>query len=173
MGTRSNSQAAEERQIKVAEMYFNGYSNLEIAAALGAAPSVVADDIDSLRREWFLLSKQDADEARGEELARTNYAEKLLLREWERSRTKQSETVQKSKGGDVVTTLRRETQCAKPQIISTVLKCVATRCRMREARDGRPRLPDWNMVAEQCKAMDRTVIVPPGYPWPETGDSAA
>ena len=71
MSNRANSQAAAERQAKVGDMFFGGKNMAKIAAALGIPPSIVSEDLDSLRRQWYVLAKQDPDEAHGEELARS------------------------------------------------------------------------------------------------------
>jgi len=168
-----DARSGAERRAEVAKLYLRGNNIVEIAAALGVPASMVSDDLDVFRREWFLVSKQDLNEARMEELAKTLHAEQSLWNEWERSRIKESKTIHIRKSKTNVTTCRRETHYATPQIVSTVLKCISKRCELRGIAKAEPQRPDWNTIAEQCRAMDQTVIVPPGYPWPEKGGDAA
>ncbi len=173
MSERAGAPTLAKRQARVAEMYLCRKSIEEIAAELGIPVATADGDLDWLRQQWSLASKRDPDEERTEELARIAQAERLLWIEWERSRTKQSKSVQSKKPGEDVTTIRQETHFSKPQFILAMLKCIDKRCKMQGLGEAQPRLPDWNLIAEQCKEMDRTVIVPPGYPWPETDGQVA
>ena len=102
---------------------------------MGIPPSIVSEDLDSLRRQWYVLAKQDPDEARGEELARSLRTEQWLLNESEPSRKRESKTIQIKKDGEV-TIIRQEKEYSRPQIAGTVLKCIALRAR--SARLPRP-----------------------------------
>lgn len=70
---RSARARAEQRRKAVAELLHRGHTEVEIAAAVGAAPSTVHCDIVQLRRQWYEANLEAINEAVAQDLGRLNW----------------------------------------------------------------------------------------------------
>jgi len=84
-GMKTKEVSRDERRVKVAGMYVKGYSQHEIALALGVSQPTVSLELKALRDEWVSDRKASFDEKMAEELAKIDHIEKVAWEAWERS----------------------------------------------------------------------------------------
>src|SRR5690349_19797662 len=74
-----------ERRRRVADLYTQGWTQMEIAAKEGCSQTTISADLIQIRREWRASMVRDFDDARAAELKKIDRVEREAWRAWERS----------------------------------------------------------------------------------------
>lgn len=93
--TREVKVAARRRD--VADLYLQGYKQVEIAAKHRVSQQMISLDLQHIQREWLKSSMMDFNEAKSRELARIDRLEREYWQAWQRSLTEQVKTSKRAK----------------------------------------------------------------------------
>ena len=133
---RSAAQLARDRR-RIAELYLEGWLQVDIADEVGLSQSTISNDLKALQAEWVKSSLVDFSEAKAKEVAKIDKLEREYYRAWRRS-CEDAETV-KQKGepagteGKVKTASVEKTtkgQAGDPRFLQGVQWCIDRRCKI-------------------------------------------
>lgn len=121
----------EKRREQIAGLYARGFTQLKIGEMVGCTQQQVSLDLKRIRQKWLESTLRDFNEAKAQELAKIDQAERQAWRGWTRS-LRDAETVKVTEEGEdagkrVVTT---KGQAGDPRFIELVLKCIERRCKL-------------------------------------------
>lgn len=127
---RSSSQIARDRQ-READLYLQGWLQVDIAAELGIDQSTVSRDLKALQKDWLNSALRDFDELKAQELAKIDRLEREYWRAWERS-CEDTETLrQEGKPEEVAKIVKTaKGQAGNPQFLQGVQWCIERRCKV-------------------------------------------
>lgn len=147
-----------ERRKKVASMYLRGFTQHEIAQAVGVDRGQISRDLEKLREDWLGSALMDFDERKAQELAKVDKLERTACKAWLRSckpaetirletvrgRTRKGKEVTRHPNGAVVT---RDIEIPLPDLVKT--------SKTSQGQAGDPRFLErigW-CVSERCKIL--------------------
>ncbi len=141
---RSHKLAIAQRRQKVADLYLQGWPQMEIAAHLGCAQTTVSGDLRRVRQEWRESSVRDFDEARAIELKKIDRVEREAWAAWERSQQPAQSAHTTDEPNQRRTRRHVKNQYGDPRFLEQVNKCIGMRCtllglslsRMEDDADG-------------------------------------
>lgn len=126
---REAAQVARDRK-RIAELYLQGWLQVDIAQDVGIDQSTVSRDLKAIRDEWLKSTLVDFNEAKAKELARIDAVEVEAWAAYERSKGKREVTTQESAAvGDGEDNARQKVQIrtedrdGDPKWLEIVLKC--------------------------------------------------
>lgn len=134
--TRSSSKRTRDRRI-IADLYLQGWLQVNIAEKVGISQSTVSNDLKALQKEWLKSSLIDYDEAKSKELARIDRLEREYWDAWQRSLDEfRSTTLKGKRPGDGEKpkpdeqTVRTEDRNGDPRFLAGVQWCIDRRCKV-------------------------------------------
>jgi predicted XRE-type DNA-binding protein len=135
MGRRREAAEVARDRRKIADLYFQGWLQAEIAEEVGVHQSTVSRDLKALQAEWLQSALVDFNKAKARELARIDRLEREYWRAWLRSvEDKEVEVQEKVEAGDkqgrLKVSLRREGQAGDPRFLAGVQWCIEQRCQI-------------------------------------------
>jgi hypothetical protein len=117
-----------QRRQKVADLYIQGWTQMEIAAHLDCGQTTVSHDLIEIRTEWRKSAIRDFDEARALELRKIDRIEREAWAAWERSQ-KPAQSAHISDETNQRRTRRHvRNQYGDPRFLELVNRCIAARC---------------------------------------------
>jgi len=130
---RSNGQLARDRR-RIADLYLQGWLQVDIAAEVGVSQSTVSLDLKALHKEWQKSALVDIDAAKSKELARIDRLEREYWDAWYRS-CLDAETTTKKAVETAKETRKEAVQTAKgqsgdPRFLQGVQWCIERRCKI-------------------------------------------
>jgi hypothetical protein len=131
MNPTQRHHTAEQRRQQIAALYLQGHYQSAIAQQVGVTQQQVSYDLKALQKTWLASALRDFDQARAQELAKIDAAERAYWAGWERSCQQRDVTLTKKVSGKEPRTeasLRRETPVGDPRFLDGVLKCITQRC---------------------------------------------
>jgi hypothetical protein len=117
-----------ERRRRVADLYIQGWTQMEIAAKEGCTQATISADLIQIRREWRASTIRDFDEARTLELQKLDRVEREAWRAWERSQQPQQSAHISDEPNARHTKRHVKNQNGDPRFLEQVNKCIAMRC---------------------------------------------
>lgn len=130
---RSRAQIERDRR-RIADLYLQGWLQVDIAEELGVTTATVSRDLTQLHDEWQHSSLMDFNEARSQELARIDRLEREYWLAWARS-LEDSETLVQEGVMDATRQLlpKKVVKTAKGSVgdarfLAGVQWCIAKRC---------------------------------------------
>lgn len=130
--TRDVKVAARRRD--VADMYLQGYKQVEIAAKHRVSQQMISLDLQTLQREWLQSALMDFDEAKARELARIDRLEREYWQAWQRSLTEQVKTSKRAKESSKDSSKEagelRESRTGDERFLSGVRWCIEQRLKI-------------------------------------------
>jgi hypothetical protein len=125
--------SAEQRRHQIAELYIRGTYQSVIAQQLGCSQQQVSYDLKAIRKAWLASALRNFDEAKAQELAKLDEAEKEYWGAWKRSQEPREVTTTRAAEaegeGPRRAASRRLTQSVGDvRFLDGVLKCVERRC---------------------------------------------
>jgi hypothetical protein len=125
---RSHKVAINQRRAKVADLYLQGWPQMQIAAHLGCAQTTVSSDLRRIQQQWRESAVRDFDLAREIELHKIDRVERECWSAWERSQ-KPAQSAHISDETHQRRTRRHvRNQYGDPRFMEQVNKCIAMRC---------------------------------------------
>jgi hypothetical protein len=131
MNPTQRHHTAEQRRQQIAALYLQGHYQSAIAQQLGVSQQQVSYDLKAVQKTWLASALRDFDQAKAQELAKIDEAERAYWAGWERSCQQQEVTLTKQVDGKEPRTeasIRRETPVGDPRFLDGVLKCITQRC---------------------------------------------
>ena len=98
MARKNKIEGVRQRRAKVANLYLQGWYQVDIAEKVGVTQQQVSSDLKVLRKEWLASSIRDFDKARDNELFKIDNLEREYWAAWEKSKTDYSKKSIKAKG---------------------------------------------------------------------------
>jgi hypothetical protein len=118
-----------QRRRRVAELFLQSYTQVQIAEQLGVKQPTVSADLRAVREEWRRSSIRDFDQAVEVELKKLELLEREAWLAWERSQEPQESTRVTNdgsgKGKKAEKTVRRTP--GDPRFLDQIHKCIAAR----------------------------------------------
>lgn len=120
-----------ERRARVAELYLEGNSQLEIAKNLSVNQSQVSRDLKILSKQWQQESLEAIDNIKARDLAKLSHLERIYHDGWNRS--VQEQFIEKKKDSSVKgkvskeTSFETRTNIGDPRFLDGVLKVISKR----------------------------------------------
>jgi hypothetical protein len=115
----------------MADLYLQGWLQVDIAQELGINQSTVSRDLKALHKEWLHSALLDYDEAKAQELAKIDRLEREYWRAWERS-CEDAETIRQEgppAGPEKLVTTAKG-QAGDPRFLTGVQWCIEKRCKV-------------------------------------------
>ena len=136
MGTgkrRKAAQIARDRR-RIANLYLQGWLQVDIAAEVNLSGPTVCRDLKALHKEWIASALIDIDAAKSKELARIDRLEREYWTAWWRS-IEDAETTTKKAVETATETRKEAVQTAKgqsgdPRFLQGVQWCIERRCKI-------------------------------------------
>jgi hypothetical protein len=117
-----------QRRQKIADLYVQGWTQMQIAAHLDIGQTTVSHDLIEVRTEWRKSAIRDFDEARTLELQKIDRIEREAWAAWERSQ-KPAQSAHISDDPNHRQTKRHvRNQYGDPRFLELVNRCIAGRC---------------------------------------------
>lgn len=120
---------------RITDMYLQGKTQADIAAALGVSQPQISMDLATIQKRWRTSTAINLDEAKQKELAKIDTLERTYWDAWQRTleektktRTEQSKTGDKS--GAAKATIEKETLLGNPAYLSGIQWCISERCKI-------------------------------------------
>lgn len=131
---RSSGQLARDRR-RIADLYLQGWIQVDIAAEVGMSQSTVSRDIKALHGAWLASALLDFNEAKARELAKIDRLEREYWDAWQRSKLDaETETVKGKGTGDTPEhkekTMQRKGQTGDASFLKGVQWCIEQRCKI-------------------------------------------
>src|SRR5437763_1593460 len=115
--------AIAERRQKVAKLYLQGRSQMEIAQELRITQATISKDIDRIRIAWRESAIRDFDAQRDLEIARLNQIEREAWLAWERSQQPAQSAVVNGATGAQNARRTMKHQYGDPRFLDLALRC--------------------------------------------------
>lgn len=115
----------------MADLYLQGWLQVDIAAELGINQSTVSRDLKALHKVWLKAALLDFNEAKARELAKVDRLEREYWRAWQRS-CEDAETMRQegdASGVDKIVKTAKG-QAGDPRFLSGVQWCIEKRCKI-------------------------------------------
>jgi len=127
---RSNGQLARDRR-RIANLYLQGWLQVDIAQEVGVSQSTVSLDIKALQKQWLASALVDIDAAKSKELARIDRLEREYWDAWLRSQedAETTKTKWEEKGGSSTEEISKG-QVGDPRFLQGVEWCIERRCKI-------------------------------------------
>jgi hypothetical protein len=125
---RGHQLSIVQRRQKVADLYIQGWTQMEIAAHLDVGQTTVSHDLIELRTEWRKSAVRDFDEARERELRKLDRIEKEAWAAWERSQKPAQSAHINDETNQRRTKRHVKNQYGDPRFLEVVNRCIAARC---------------------------------------------
>jgi predicted transcriptional regulator len=131
---RCAAEIARDRR-RIADLYLQGWLQVEIGEEVGVSQATVSRDLKALQEEWLQSALVDFDKAKARELARIDRLEREYWRAWVRSvEDKEVEVQEKVEAGEkqgrLKVSLRREGQAGDARFLAGVQWCIEQRCQI-------------------------------------------
>ena len=132
MGRRRNAAEIARDRRRVADLYLQGWLQIDIATDLGIDQSTVSRDLKALQGVWLKSTLIDFDEAKAREIAKVDRLEREYWEAWRRS-CEDAETVRqegdpKKPPSRVIKTSKG--QAGSSQFLQGVQWCIDKRCKI-------------------------------------------
>lgn len=126
---------------RIADLYLQGKTQVEIADIVGLDQSQVSRDLATVQARWRNDTAINLDEAKQVELSRIDTLERTYWDAWERSleekvktRTEQTSNGGKGKDAEASKTAKasveKETLLGNPAYLAGVMNCIERRCKL-------------------------------------------
>lgn len=116
-----------QRREKIAELYLQGNTQVQIAEALGIQQSTVSNDLKRVQEHWRESAVRDFDLARETELKRIDRVEREAWGAWERSQKPAQTAVTSDDPHQRRSKRVLKNQHGDPRYLDIVHKCIASR----------------------------------------------
>lgn len=127
-GPRRRPIVRAEERAKVAELYKQGWYQVDIALELGISQPQVSYDLQVLKKQWLESGIMDINEAKARELSRLDRLEEMALEAWYDSREpKETLTDADDRLGSTLT-VKLEQRDGNPAFLSQIHDCIKKRC---------------------------------------------
>ena len=130
---RSQSQLIRDRR-RIADLYLQGWIQVDIAEKLGLGQATVSRDISALHKLWMESSLFDINEAKSQELAKIDRLEREYWDAWERSCENAETMVQRGVEADgkqrKEATKTVKGQTGDPRFLAGIQWCIERRCKI-------------------------------------------
>jgi hypothetical protein len=134
---QNNKNQVTDRRNKIAQYYFEGKKQFEMATLLSVSEGQISQDLKHLRVVWQKRAFDSIDVKIAEELAKIDNLERELWEAWDKSRTDHTKTMNKAKGkaNSVNPDYKEitETEVIKdgePRFLQGVERCIERRCKL-------------------------------------------
>ena len=125
--TKRHRAAINHRRETVADLYTQGWSQMEIARHIGVTQPTVSTDLKAIQKQWRESAIRDFDVLRERELKKLDRLEREAWAAWERSQKPAQSAVINVGGGGQKTQKRVAEQVGDPRYLEQVQKCIAAR----------------------------------------------
>lgn len=116
---------------KIAELYIEGKYQIEIGDIMGLSQQQISYDIRAIQKQWAESANDLIDRRKMEELAKTDYLERVYWQEWEQSKKeKTSQSLKIKDAAHQEKSLKREERCGDPRYLQGVQWCIEQRCKL-------------------------------------------
>lgn len=127
---RSKSQLTRDKR-KIADLYLQGWLQVDIADELGISQQTVSNDLARLQSDWLASALVDFNEAKAAELAKVDRLEREYWRAWERSCEDAEQTTQEGTPARVDKIKKTSKgQAGDPRFLQGVQWCIERRCKI-------------------------------------------
>src|SRR5262245_1225417 len=117
-----------ERRRQVADLYLQGWTQMEIDAHLKVDQTTVSEDLKQVRAQWRESAVRDFDEARDVELKKIDRVEREAWAAWERSQKPAQSATTNDETNQRRTRRHVRNQYGDPRFLEVVNRCIAARC---------------------------------------------
>ena len=132
---RSNGELIRDSR-RIADLYLQGWPQVDIAREIRRSPATVSRDIKALQKDWLNSALVDFNEAKARELAKVDRLEREYWDAWERSKqdaeviTTKGKGKHKNKPEQLERTHKREGQVGDSRFLSGIQWCIEQRCKI-------------------------------------------
>jgi hypothetical protein len=123
----SKKLAIIQRRQRVADLYVQGWTQMQICEAVGISQPTVCDDLKRIRQEWRDSAIRNFDEARDRELQKLDRLEREAWDAWERSKKPQQSAVVHEQSGQQTTHKTLHNRVGDPPFLDQISRCIAQR----------------------------------------------
>jgi transposase len=153
--TRARKTEIAQRRKNVAELYVQGWTQMQIADKLQIGQATVCYDLQKLQKEWRESRIRDFDAARELEIQKLDRVEREAWAAWENSKRPSQSAEFKDDATNTPTKKRVKNQNGDPRFLVVVHQCIASR-RALLGLDSLPALPKEETEGGQ-KSSERLV----------------
>jgi len=129
---------AEERRVKVAELYLQNHRYFEICEKLAVSYETVKKDVEIIRNEWLEKRNDKYDAWMMREIEKIDLVEKQAWEEWHRSKLDAETRITEAEADDEEmgklspkkATVKKQGQTADPRYMDIILKCSDQRAKL-------------------------------------------
>ena len=129
---------AEERRVKVAELYLQNHRYYEICEKLTVSYDTVKKDVEIIRNEWLEKRNDKYDAWMMREIEKIDLVEKQAWEEWHRSKLDAETRITEAEADDEEmgklapkkATVKKQGQTADPRYMDIILKCSDQRAKL-------------------------------------------
>lgn len=130
---RSTSQLVRDRR-RIADLYLQGWLQVDIADELHIDQSTVSRDLKAIQAAWVRSTLIDFDAAKAREVAKVDRLEREYWQAWQESKKEKvstsTETAQLKDGKRNKAQIRREERNGDPRYLLGVQWCIDKRCKI-------------------------------------------
>ena len=152
--TRARKTELAQRRKQVAELYVQGWTQIQIAEKLEIVQSTVSEDLKRLQKEWRESRLRDFDAARELEIQKLDRLEREAWAAWERSQKPSQSAEFKDDDANTPTKKRVKNQNGDPRFLIVVHQCIASR-RALLGLDALPALPKEDTNGDSTERASR------------------
>ncbi len=156
--TRAKKTEIAQRRKQVAELYIQGWTQVQIADKLSTTQFTVSTDLQRLQKEWRESRLRDFDSARELEIQKLDRLEREAWAAWERSQKPSQSAEFKDDATNTPSKKKVKNQNGDPRFLVVVHQCIASR-RALLGLDALPALPkeDANAAIDSTERADRII----------------
>lgn len=130
---RTPDQAEKDRE-KIAALYLQGWSQIDIAKQLGVTQPQISYDLKIIRKAWIKTQQEAYDQKIATEVEKYNKIERELWEAWENSKKEETTTFAEKgmtpKGEVDKKTIRKKTSYGIPAYLLGIQDCIDKRVRL-------------------------------------------
>ena len=125
--TKKENALLARRRATVADLYIQGWRQVDISSHLGVAQATISTDLKTIQTQWRESAIRDFDILRERELQKLDRLEREAWDAWERSKKPSQSAVMTTDGHDQRTQKTVKDQVGDPRFLEQVHKCIASR----------------------------------------------
>ncbi len=129
-GRRNSNDAVLKRRSTVSELYLAGRTQYEISHVVGVTPQQVGQDLKRIREQWRSSTRHNFEQKVDLEIAKADQIEQEAWLAYESSQGKHVTTLTREGGDGPETITKTEHSAGDPSFLSTILRCIDTRCKI-------------------------------------------
>lgn len=156
--TRARKTEIASRRKTVAELYVQGWTQVQIAEKLNVTQTTICTDLQRLHKEWRESRLRDFDAARELEIQKLDRLEREAWAAWERSQKPSQSAEFKDDATNTPSKKKVKNQNGDPRFLVVVHQCIASR-RALLGLDALPALPKEDTNDNSAERTNRVVAL--------------